>query len=361
MRILYVALTRAREKLILTANKKAKHVISLLESVAAEPPDWKLAQARNTMDWILLCFWDQSKLHRAFETSGRGVLKDENLFHLERIRHSELNTLTDEILNAKKTLKTAYVLNLKHLDKKNKHAKIFENIQKNLKARYPFEDATQAPAKLSVSELTHRDDEYAGTNAEWDFSKRPAIVETAGPASSPLSLGSAVHRVFEHIDLGGDCDLKAVQSTLQRLMQTEQLSPVLAEKIDPVWIEAFFQNELGRLARSASADVLREWPFTYALDAAAAGIKSDEEFIILQGIIDMIIPTESGLVIVDLKTDRVTESDLQQRVDRYTPQLNYYARAASGILKQPIHSAWLYFLRPAKSIQVKAASAVSCD
>ena len=145
---------------------------------------------------------------------------------------------------------------------------------------------------------------------------------------------------------------KAVQATLSGLVESGQLTEPLAAAIDVAPIAEFFDSKLGQLAQQAGGRVYREWPFTYGLDAATVGARSSDEIIVLQGIIDMIIPTENGLVIVDFKTDRVTESEIAERAKKYIPQMQSYATAAADILKQPVIAAQLYFLHPQKSVKV---------
>jgi ATP-dependent helicase/nuclease subunit A len=105
--------------------------------------------------------------------------------------------------------------------------------------------------------------------------------------------------------------------------------------------------------------VLREWPFTFALPASqfdnslhASHFTSDEN-IIVQGIIDMLVRTPQGLVIIDFKTDNVTPGQVHERAELYRSQLDLYSRAASAILKDKLLSKWLYFLTPAAEFEIK--------
>jgi ATP-dependent helicase/nuclease subunit A len=167
-----------------------------------------------------------------------------------------------------------------------------------------------------------------------------------------MALGSATHLVIEQIDLSVPVDSKTVKATLSRLVETGQLTEALALAVDTASIVSFFNSKSGQLAQRAGSSVLREWPFTYGLDASTIGTQSGNEIIVLQGIIDMIIPTDDGLVIVDFKTDRITQAAISERAVKYTPQIRSYATATAGILKKPVIAAWLYFLTPQKSIEV---------
>ena len=346
MRILYVALTRAREKLILTGSKKQDACKKLLSQHAESIQEWKITDARCHLDWILTGFANQQPLHTLFETDTADNLQDDGLFAPRRVSREHLETLTQEILDAKRSLKSATEPPKPKSPEDTAANEAFAAIQNNLQWAYPYADITQTPAKLSVSALTHRDDEFSKIKGSDTFFSP----DSAQPDA--LSLGSAVHLILEHIDLSGPVDAEAVQSTIAKLVTTKQITAPLAKSIEINGIVSFFESDLGRLAQQAGDTVLREWPFTYALDAAAVGAASTGESVVLQGIVDMIIPTKDGLIIVDFKSDRINESGIGARAETYAPQLRLYARAAADILNHPVAAAWLYFLHPQKAVPI---------
>jgi ATP-dependent helicase/nuclease subunit A len=348
MRILYVALTRAREKLILTASRKEAPCATLLAECAgsgAALEDWKAAEAGCHLDWLLMGLAGNAALCGLFGLEGRD---SETLFAAMRIGREELDGLTGAILEAKKSLTSETTPPQPGTEAAVKAQAAFETIRDNLVWEYPYEAVTHIRAKMSVSELTHRDDEFAMPDVSRAFARKPAALIEAqrGGRADALSLGSAVHMVLEHLDLTKSVDAAAVERTIGRLSQDSLLDAATAGQIDTAGIPAFFESVPGRLAQAAGATVLREWPFTYGLKA------DDDEIVVLQGIVDMIIPTGNGLVIVDFKTDRVTEAAVEQRAAQYAEQLRAYARAAGDILNQPVTAAWLYFLTPRKAVEV---------
>jgi ATP-dependent helicase/nuclease subunit A len=359
MRILYVALTRAREKLILTGSKKQKacrHLLTQCAAMAGPVPDWKLTDIRCHLDWILAGFANESSLHSLFETGLRGDLPDNDLFIPHRVQRDHLDDITRNILNAKRSLTSVTEASKPASVSDRTTQQAFEIIQQNLSWQYPSTDVTQMQAKLSVSELTHRDDEFAAARIERGFTQRPAVVtdtEKQGARPDALSLGTAYHLIIEHLDLSEPVDAKAVQSTILKLVQNGQLSETLASIVDITGVVSFFESPLGKMAQRAGRRVLREWPFTYGLDASAISADASGETVILQGIVDMVIPTDEGLVVVDFKTDRVDGAALEDRAEKYADQLRYYARATADILNQPISSAWLYFLCAQKAVKIK--------
>ncbi len=99
----------------------------------------------------------------------------------------------------------------------------------------------------------------------------------------------------------------------------------------------------------ASNAVWREWPFTFAVPASRV---ADDETTIVQGIIDMLIQTPTGLLIIDFKTDNITAKQADKRAELYRQQLEFYSRAAGAILKSTIVGKWLYFLTPNWAIEI---------
>ncbi|MHC5087586.1 MAG: hypothetical protein ACYSN9_07225, partial [Planctomycetota bacterium] len=140
----------------------------------------------------------------------------------------------------------------------------FKTIKQNLAWQYDFTDVTQTPAKLSVSELTHRDDEFSAATVQRAFSQTPSVLQGGPIGGKPdaMALGSATHLVFEQIDLSVPVDSQAVEATVSGLVETGQLTEALAATLDTGAIRSFFDSELGQLAQWAGSGVLREWPFT---------------------------------------------------------------------------------------------------
>ncbi len=362
MRILYVALTRAREKLILTGSIRQKSCRKLLRQCApfAEGlADWKVGASRSGLDWVLAGFANQSPLHQLLGTGIETMLRDDGLFCCHCIGRDQLDAITHTILDAKRSLKTA-VERPKAGSPADKEADAaFETVQKNLSWRYKFSDVTRTPAKRSVSELTHRDDEFSAASVQRAFSQRPSILQSepekaAGQTPGrpdAMALGSATHLVLERVDLSGPVDANGVKETIGKLIESGCMATSLAAAIDTAAIVSFFDSPLGQLAQQAGSGVYREWPFTYGLNAAAA--QSDDEIVVLQGIIDVIIPTGEGLIIVDFKTDHIAKEAVNRRAEKYAGQMQAYATAAAETLKQPVIAAWLYFLTPQTAVEVR--------
>ena len=363
MRILYVMLTRAREKLILTASRKEKYCRQRLIECALmrdTVTDWKLMEAGNHLDWVLAALADEATLHRLYTTGFEEAVKERNLFFADRIGRQQLDTLTETMLKSKRSLKSVTEKPMLSAKQEAGYAAAFAKLEATLGQRYPFEESCGLCAKYSVSALTHRDDEFSTVDVSGAFEAMPSAVQSAPAFAGGVDrrlAGSAAHLVFEHLPLDGSVTPETVAQTLATLVRNGVISGAVAMQIDTPGIAAFFDTEPGRAALTAGNAVLREWPFTLGVDAAELGAAKAGETVIVQGIVDLIIPTAAGLVVADFKTDRIgSDAVLEQRTAQYRPSLMWYAKAASAILKRPVASCWLYFSDCRKTVPVTMAS-----
>ena len=145
--------------------------------------------------------------------------------------------------------------------------------------------------------------------------------------------------------------MRDTEKTKEKLMADGAMAAAVAEHIDAESILAFFDSELGGLVLDSSNSIQREWPFTFALPANESAGTSDET-VVVQGIIDMLVSTAEGLVVIDFKTDKITAEQAEERAELYRRQLELYGRAACAILKAKSVARWLYFLTPRISIEV---------
>ena len=342
MRILYVAMTRARDRLILTASQKADSCRKLLNRLPELPvlPDWILLNARSHLDWILSALSESDAIGGVFDSEPSEIFEDD-LFVASRIGKNELDAMTEEIRDRKRQREKEYQpVGAGCSD--SAAQQIFGQIRDSLRWSYPYHALTTLNAKFSVSALTHRDDEFA-RYADFPIPGEGSFSVERGDA---LSIGSAVHLVFQHLSLTGSIDEAIVRQTIAQLSAQKQIPIAVAEKIDIPAIISFFQTEVGRQAFRQPDHVLREWPFTMALPVDELGINCPGESVVVQGIVDFIIPAAEGVVLVDFKTDKISADGVAERAKLYQTQLGLYAGAISTILKKPVIAAWLYFLHP---------------
>jgi ATP-dependent helicase/nuclease subunit A len=201
-------------------------------------------------------------------------------------------------------------------------------------------------------------------------------------------LGQAVHILIAKLDLSRPVTIQDVENTKKELVGNGFIDTEVADKIDADSIVNFFQTDLGRIVFKPGSEVFREWPFTFsisaselpelahehrlsAVDLSKAEVTSDEprvtgheprvsshesrvtsDEIVVQGMIDMLIRTNSGLFIIDFKTDNITADRCVERAKFYQTQLVLYAMAANAVFGLKVLKKCLYFLKPSRLVEV---------
>ncbi len=365
MRILYVATTRAKDRLILSASAEKKRCQNIIYNgffFGDEPiADWQLRWCQSPLEWVLYGLSDQKNLHNVFETSLVPEAVDNDLFNLKLYHQKELRQLSNFIfqLKAGKQAKRPEARRQKTENRApsvSEGSKLLSQVKKSLAWQYGFGDAPMLPAKQSVTQLTHRSDEYIKIDYCRTLDRQPGIVcatETglAEPVEG-LMIGTATHLVIAQLDLAKPVSKETVEKTKEKLLADGALIEAVAEHINAGSIVGFFESELGRKVLEGYSGVRREWPFTFAMPASEFRDSSDE-LIVVQGIIDMLVKTPKGLVVIDFKTDKITGEQVAERAELYRRQLELYSRAASAILKEKLLGKWLYFLTPATEFEIK--------
>ena len=390
MRILYVATTRARDRLILSACEKVSNCRTFICSgfSFSDGPiaDWQLRWCQSPLEWVLYGLSDQETLHNAFETGLAAQALDDDLFNLKLYGQAELQQLSRYILKLKNAKSSRPGPPICHSERsasgaknlpKRAGGKLLSQVKKSLAWRYAFGDAPVLAAKQSVTELTHRSNEYARIDYSRALERQPRIVCVAKPESAePVEgrlIGTATHLVIAQLDLAKPITEEAIEKTKEKLLAGGAISEAVAEHINAGSIVEFFESELGSKVLEGYAGVWREWPFTFALPAVARAsspwstarpvpsevegmavpLSTSDEMIIIQGIIDMLIQTPEGLVVIDFKTDDITAEQVSERAELYRRQLELYASAAEAILKSKMLGKWLYFLTLGCEVEIK--------
>jgi len=349
MRILYVAMTRAKDKLILSGAAESKHCISLLSNAALcdseKLPRFMIESARSELDLILLSLAKYKKLHTHFELPVQVDTRNENIFDLKICQPDEISQLEARFL--KKRSASKYETIKSPLPDKA----LLENIAKNLNWQYPSKDCALIKAKQSVTSIVQQQEQFAEADCSFSFDS----FEKLTGRTDGLVIGSATHLVIKNIDLTEAIDKGKINHAVTDLLERGYITKQSADKINISSILKFFDSDLGRLIRDSENTVLREWPFTYAASASdlyPALKNCTEEKIIIQGIVDMLVKTSDGLIVIDFKTDHIDSSKLQQRSEHYAPQLKWYCKAAGEILDVKNITGWLYFLSAGEAIKV---------
>jgi len=364
MRILYVATTRARQRLILTACRAAKNCRKILRDgfVSGSGPiaQWQLRSCTSPFEWLLYGLCDQKNIHHAFETGLADKAHQDNLFTVTLYNAEQLQQFNNRISKLKTGRSRPARTSATNVPTKQSANKLLSKLKSSLDWRYQFAGIPRLPAKQSVSQITHAGDEYARIDYSTALDRKPAALQfdQAKHASARL-IGTATHLLIAALDLTRPPTMQQIQQTMHKLLTDGAVNELTAKRINCQSILTFFESPQGRLALDNADKLLREWPFTFAMPlsqwpqtAELKMLEYNNETIVVQGIIDMIIPTPKGPVVIDFKTDNVTAEQVKQRADSYRIQLQLYAQAAGTILRRQVIEKWLYFLTPACSVRV---------
>lgn len=153
--------------------------------------------------------------------------------------------------------------------------------------------------------------------------------------------GVWMHTVMQHMPLAGSLNEAQVREVLAELVAKEVLLPEQAAALNAAQLVAFFASSLGRRLL-ASSQVRREVPFSVLLPAEEfyPEVAGQEETVFVQGVADLLFKEGDAWILVDYKSDRgLSPAEL---AERYRLQLELYARALGGILRQPVKECWLY-------------------
>ena len=373
LRILYVAMTRAREQLILVGsarNLKTKAAgWAIARSVAGWPlPGYLLTGATSYLDWLgsaLMRHPDAKPLH---DLAGLQLASDPELTgHPShwKVQLWDTQTLAAALdLGASTGHEDAF--DWQSIGAMAPLGRTFApEITKPLESKlfwtYPYAQLSQRFAKLAATEIPtpfqSGDAPPAAAmpphNTGPNLAYRPKFVQ-AQRQLTPSELGTLVHRVLQHVDLARTCDAEDLAGQLQDMVARNIITAADTKAVDVQSLAAFFASPLGRRARAHPERVRREVAFTLAvpareiypdLDPVIAG----QEKVIVQGTIDLLIEEPDGFVMVDYKTG---DHDPAAASLTYKGQIDIYRRAVETILGRPVHEAYLYFVSAGQAIRM---------
>ena len=367
LRVLYVAMTRAKEKLILTGavgklDKRIPSLAGFLEEEGQVLPLGVRLKARNYWDFVLPALARHRSMTELFGKYGvpmhrvEGFYDDPADFNIRKIT---LRQMTEkEIL-----LQTGNQMQEEILKNWNPEqiydAKVREEIEERFSYVYPFCYLEEVPVKVSVSELKKRgwqDDEVlqmvpedTETEAEMPV---PGFMKASGEEYRGAARGTAYHRVMECLDyLQVETD-EQLKKQLERLVESQKLSEQEKDCIRILDIRRFVDSGLGQRMKNAAVQrkLYREQPFVIQRSAAMLDPLWQEETVLVQGIIDAYFVEDGEIVLVDYKTDRVRRGQEQKLIDLYHVQLEDYAQALERMTGKKVKEKIIYSFTLQKEI-----------
>ena len=346
MRVLYVAMTRAREKLIIVATygDAEKELENLRKMARTRVPSELLARKQSVAAWILIPALTRPEAISLFEETDKSRVKGSALWDFNLIKN---------IADKKAKIQTADDEPAKALSPNPINT---EKLKERLSYVYPHPIAVQLPSKLTVSELKGRNidlevfEDSEKSLLDGGVYERPDFVLKSSKLTG-AEKGTALHLVMQHIDFKKCGSIDGISAEIERLTEGEFISKEQAEASDAEKIAVFFQTPLGRELLTAES-IEREFKFSVLVRAEDYFAGGGEDEILLQGIIDCFFEKDGKLCIVDFKTDYVTEKTIDARVKFYENQINTYARALEEITGKTAAVRYLYFFRLDRTVEV---------
>jgi ATP-dependent helicase/nuclease subunit A len=361
MRILYVALTRAKEKLYLIstvkdAEKEIENWKNHLTHADWLLPDAVRASANCYLDWIgsaLIRHRDSVRLQdSSIFASLEEIMNHPSRWKIEIIESGKLHQADEEKHQENEQIIQA-IEKMKPVLQSSEHK---EKIYYQLTWEYHYQLMTMLRAKQSVSELKRQREIFA-ENADRAFlrpfsspiAKRPLFMQEKKLTAAEK--GTAMHMVMQHVDVTKPIAEETIREQLARMVNEELLTYEQAEAVDIPSVVAFFETDIGKRLLKAK-NIYREIPFSLALPASEVynlDGKAEKENVLVQGVVDCIFEDENGLVLIDFKTDSITgrfQDGFAQAKPvlekRYRAQVDLYRRAIEQIWKKEVSECYLY-------------------
>ena len=341
LRVLYVALTRAKEKLIMAGVVEDESQLEQENMTGETMSYFTRSGARKYMDWV-------APVVLSSET-GRFLVKQYTMENLVR----------EEVLEqVKATLKRSQLLTW---DATKEYDGAFQKeMDRQCDFQYAFTHEREIKSKLSVSELKHLamerlEEEQEGEQLyprKEEEAPLPAFMKQE-EAIQGAARGTVYHKVFEKIVFGAVHSLEDVEAELDRMVQSGFLSEEEKAVVKLKDIFAFMQSPVAaRMAQAEQKQLLwREQPFVIGLPACEVKKEwQSEELILVQGIMDAYFEEEDGLVLLDYKTDHIRKEE--ELANRYREQLRYYTKALEQITGKTVKERILYSVALGKEIVV---------
>ena len=365
MRILYVALTRAKEKLYITGLKKdyekeiekMQNQVNRYHKINDKINYILVKKYKKYLDWILLVY--------LYEKENTNNLLKLNILHKQKL----LKTFTkpkEEIVDIKKVL-----------DKEKVQKEEYEEINKILAYTYKYKLATTIPTMTSVTKIkkikndnakdleetkiikkekSDKDQEEKELKdnilEEITFNKPKFLRKDEEEKLTGAQKGTLIHLCMQRLEETVEYDLEKIKELIKDLVKREIITEIEAENINPYKILEFTKSNIWKDLKTAKK-VYKERPFFMNIPAKKIYNEELEEEILVQGIIDLYyINKNDEIVLVDYKTDYIEKGKEKQLIEKYIAQLELYKKALEETLKRKVDKTYIYSVYLGKEIEI---------
>ncbi len=351
MRTLYVALTRAKDLLFITAGVDKGKLQSIVSKAYENSLGADYSSADSYLEAILSCIVQSDVMKNTSElleldlplnNDGFSSCLEVETVHLENEEYTEdVSEISQEENEQVKTYETDMAL--------------LEKLRKNDEFKYKGEIMTKIPSKLTVSMLKTGllDDEQTDSDDVRNLRTRPLFI-SGETKPTGAEKGTAMH-MFMQFARYEECE-NGCQKEADRLQSLGFIDSRQREILDISKLDEFFASDFYKSIKH-SANIFRERRFNLLTDASEYTnlVEKGYENVLVQGVIDLYFENDDGTyTVVDFKTDRVSENDGEQVLcERHSAQLKYYCRAVEEITGKPVKNAYLYSFALMREISVE--------
>lgn len=364
LRVLYVAMTRAKEKLILVGAvsnpvKELSSMASLKARETVELPYYNLTKANKYLDWILSALYRNQCFAKILEDYGLDVPYENPLFGKEMPFRVE--EVTDDML-LEQDEEEQYQLELSGYILRNWNTKetydseMKAQIEEQFSYEYPYAQSRNMKQKISVSELKKRiyqeEEGHPVFQEEEVIPLLPKFLQEE-EALTGASRGTAYHKFLEILDFTQDYSEEILRRIIEQKKQEGLLDENMASCIREKDILGFLTSDIGKRVQNASrcGQYFAEQPFVLGMKSARVYPEAESDDItLIQGIIDVFFEEDGELVVLDYKTDRV--ANIEELKERYHAQLEYYAEALERLTGKHVKEKIIYSFMFGKEIEV---------
>ena len=346
MRILYVALTRAKEKLYITGLKKdydkdienMQNQVNRYHKVGDKINYILVKKYKKYLDWILLVYLYE-------KDQAKGLLK------LNILKKQEL--LKTFVKPKEEEIDVRKVLNTVSVEKEEVKA-----LDKILEYQYPYELSTTIPTMTSVTKIKQVRNEEEEPKEEKQsenvvtFHKPKFLRKDETEILTNAQKGTLVHLCMQRLHENVEYDLPKVKELIQDLVTREIITDIEAKNINPYNILTFTKSNIWQELKNAKK-IYKEKPFFINIPAKEIYGENLEEDILVQGIIDLYyINQQDEIILVDYKTDYVEKGKEHSLIEKYRVQLDLYKRALEETLRKKVSKVYIYSVYLGKEIEI---------
>ena len=360
MRVLYVAFTRPKEKLIITGSSRDinKSISSWSNGIDSNQPisKYKILKGKSYLDWIMpsvLKHKDLENIRDIVEVELDNIDNHPSKWRT-KIWYKEDITIENKEDEEHKSVRET----LENLDINSPQTSYYDEIKEKLDYKYKYEVSTTKPASISVTEIKKIQNSYEEELTQEMFNnkivlKKPLFMqEEEQDKITGAEKGSIVHLIMELLDFNKISTVEEIKEQINDFIKKSIITEKQSTAINPYKIYKFFKSHIGQ--RMLKSNFVKREQAIYAqiklkdvyiyedlLDEENSKFYDDES-IMLRGIIDAYFEEDEKIVIVDYKTDFVTDENKEEVINRYKKQLDLYADVMKNLTGKEVKEKYIY-------------------